>query len=117
MPGPGSAPTKLQGGAGFRRVLERGSRAAGKLVVVHALRGERETRIGFIAGRSVGGAVQRNRARRLLREASRMVDPAVRPGTHLVFVARSGIPTARAAEVAAEMAALLRKLGETSEND
>jgi ribonuclease P protein component len=111
MPVARSAPAKLRRGAQFRRVLQGGSRAVGDLLAVHALPGQVETRTGFIAGRGIGGAVVRNRARRLMREAWRMVDSAVRPGTHVVLVARPGTRTARTAEVVAELTALLRRIG------
>ena len=37
-------------------------------------------RFGFVAGKAVGGAVERNRAKRLLRDAARGCAPAVAPG-------------------------------------
>jgi ribonuclease P protein component len=115
MPVARSAPAKLRGGAQFRRVLQGGSRAAGGLLAVHALPAQAETRTGFIAGRAVGGAVVRNRARRLMRAAWRTVDSTVRPGTHVVLVSRPGIRSARTAEVAAELTVLLRRIGVMSD--
>jgi ribonuclease P protein component len=48
-------------------------------------------RLGFTATRRIGGAVERNRARRRLREAVRMTAPALaQPGCDYVFVARGG---------------------------
>jgi ribonuclease P protein component len=45
--------------------------------------------LGFTASRKVGKAVQRNRARRRLREAARQVLPGpARPGVNYVIVAR-----------------------------
>jgi ribonuclease P protein component len=111
MPAARSAPAKMRAGTQFRRVLQSGTRAGGELLTVHVLPEQVATRAGFIAGRGVGGAVARNRARRLMREAWRMVDPAVRPGTHVVVVSRPGIRTARTGEVAAELTALLGRMG------
>lgn len=51
-------------------------------------------RIGFTASRRVGGAVQRNRARRRLREAVRStLAPLARPGYDYVLIARQGTLT------------------------
>ena len=48
-------------------------------------------RAGFTATRKIGGAVDRNRAKRRLREAARQLLPLHgRPGRDYVFIARSG---------------------------
>lgn len=67
------------------------------------------SRFGFTASRKVGGAVQRNRARRLLREAVRLQMDAIRSGWDLVFVARPAIVTARFSEVEEACTNLLRR--------
>jgi ribonuclease P protein component len=67
-------------------------------------------RIGFTAGRRVGGAVVRNRARRLMREAWLTVGDRAGGGFDLVLVARAGIDQRKAADVAAELESLLRRV-------
>jgi ribonuclease P protein component len=62
----------------------------------------------FVAGRRVGGAVERNRARRILRAAWREVAPQVGNGNDVVLVARSGIRGAKTQDLVAEMTELLR---------
>jgi ribonuclease P protein component len=50
--------------------------------------------VGFTATRKIGGAVVRNRAKRRLREAARLLLPLHgRPGHDYVFIARSGAPS------------------------
>ncbi len=54
--------------------------------------GEKERlRIGVTAGRSVGKAVRRNRAKRLLRAAMAAFIPDLPPGWDLILIARPSI--------------------------
>lgn len=68
----------------------------------------------FVAGRRVGGAVVRNRARRVLRAAWREIAPDVRPGLDVALVARAGIRGAKTEELVTEMRELLARAGVTS---
>jgi ribonuclease P protein component len=95
----------------LRRVLQRGTKSSGSLVNAYTLQAQGPTLTGFVAGRTVGGAVRRNRARRLMREAWRTVSPTVPTGTHMVLVARPAIGTASAPEAAADLRDTLRKGG------
>ena len=63
--------------------------------------------IAVIAGRRVGGAVVRNRARRILREAWRAVAPGLEQEYRAVLVATPEIRGAKTGEVAGEIAEAL----------
>jgi ribonuclease P protein component len=53
--------------------------------------GDARVRIGFTATKRIGGAVERNRAKRRLREAARLIAPDhAKPGCDYVFIARGG---------------------------
>ncbi len=71
------------------------------------------TRVGFIASkRGVGGAVQRNRARRRLREIVRRRWPRILPtGFQLEFVANAAVLTATHEALASEVERLLAVAG------
>jgi ribonuclease P protein component len=62
-------------------------------------------RLAVIAGKRVGGAVQRNRARRVLRAAWTQVAPA--GDRDVVLVARDAIVKARSQDVAREMRSVM----------
>lgn len=64
-------------------------------------------RAAFVAGRKVGGAVQRNRARRILRAAWSEVVPGIADGYDAVLVARPAIRRAKTQDLVAEMTELL----------
>jgi ribonuclease P protein component len=82
-------------------------------VILYVAPGPGDGRTAFVAGRRVGGAVVRNRARRVLREAWRALSPSMPPETDVVIVARSGILRARTQELEIEMRELLRRAGVT----
>ncbi len=69
------------------------------------------TRIGVVASRRVGGAVARNRAKRLLREASRHLYPHLLPGWDLLLIARPPITQVREPQVRQSLQALVSRAG------
>ncbi|MFZ5908670.1 MAG: ribonuclease P protein component [Chloroflexota bacterium] len=94
----------------FKRVRHTGKSYAHPLVVlvIHASETPR-VRVGVTAGRSVGGAIQRNRSKRLLREAMRPLLPTLSPGWDLVLVARPALLLASFPEIHQALAGLLRR--------
>jgi ribonuclease P protein component len=66
-------------------------------------------RVGVAAGRTVGIAVKRNRAKRLLRAAMRTLLPEVAPGRDLVLIARPGLATSNLNETRQALLSLLRR--------
>jgi len=75
-----------------------------------------QTRVGITAGKSVGGAILRNRAKRRLREAIRLSAPLLAPGWDVVLIARPNLPKANWIAVTEAVSQLitrakLRKVG------
>jgi ribonuclease P protein component len=76
----------LASGSGFSTVYRTGSRChRGGITVIGSPSETSSIRVGFVAGKKVGNAVARNRAKRRLREAARRVH--LKPGTTYVIIA------------------------------
>ncbi len=69
------------------------------------------TRFGVSAGRQLGTAVRRNRAKRRLRAALESLRPHVLPGWDAVWIARTGAATATWPEVVRAVANLGHRAG------
>ncbi len=97
----------------FRRVWNEGRSWAHPLMVlwVAPAPADQAPRIGIVASRKLGKAVQRNRARRLLREALRHLYPHLAQGYDIVVVARPPILERRAPEVQAVVQELCARAG------
>src|SRR5207253_5924874 len=75
--------------ADFRRVYERRRSASDAWLIVYACEnGLSHLRLGLSVSRKVGGAVQRNRLRRLYREAFRLTKHDMPVGLDLVVIPR-----------------------------
>jgi ribonuclease P protein component len=106
---------RLSRSADFDAVYRRGRSASSRHLVVYAFARDpgatpSEPRIGLTVSRKVGGAVERNRVKRLLREAAARVTPGLAADVDLVIVARPGLAEALAEEKLDWLEAELREL-------
>ena len=94
-------------GARYRGVFDRGRSVRGRLLVAWCLRADGSgPRAGVVVSRrSFHDAVDRNRAKRLMREAFRLLvkDGAMPEKTEWVFVGRASLGGKRCADVMREM--------------
>ena len=96
--------------ADFEAIGRHGTARSTPLLVLRWMRTERgETRIGMSTPRTLGGAVQRNRVRRRLRELIRERLGRIGPGWDLLLIARPAAANASHAELGAAIDALLRR--------
>ncbi len=102
---------RLTKSADYAKVLRRGVRVDGRLFNLAAAPNQRpHHRLGLTVSRRVGGAVQRNRAKRLLRDAFRR--RRRRAGVHcdLVLVAKRELLDVTRAELDRELERSLQKV-------
>lgn len=96
----------------FQRVRRIGKSYAHPLVVLLVAPNEIEqVRIGVVAGRAVGTAVQRNRAKRQMRACIDRFLPCLATGRDLVFLSRKPMGQAGFPEICAAIQALLKRSG------
>ena len=93
--------------AGIQRVFRDGQPVHGRRLVLFVAPGSGG--LALIAGKKLGGAVQRNRARRVLRAALHEVAPQGLEGRDVVLVAREAMRDARTQDLVAEMTELLER--------
>lgn len=112
----------------YSKAYANGKKFVGRTVVVYILPDyaaarlakanptkKRVNRVGITVTKKLGGAVERNRAKRVIRESYRLAEKEtpIRQGNLLVIVARSGITSAKSGEVAADLRAAFDKLNLT----
>lgn len=108
----------------YNKVFQRGKRCVGEYVAVYVLRDlsagrlrkahpEKKyvNRLGLSVSKKLGGAVERNRAKRVIRAAYDVHKERLKTGNLIVISPRIAILTVKSQAVAAELEGLFAKLG------
>jgi ribonuclease P protein component len=95
----------------FQRVFDAGRRAHGRyLTIIATPAAGTASRLGIVASRKLGGAVVRNRAKRLIRQVFRTEDGPAVPAD-LVIIPKASVTKAKTALVASDYQTALKRLG------
>jgi len=103
--------TSLKKNHEFKRLYNKGKSAASQSAVIYCRRnGRPENRLGITVSTKLGGAVQRNRVRRRLKEIYRLNEEKLAAGYDVVIVARMRSRFVGYRELESSVLSLFRKL-------
>ena len=96
----------------FSRVYKQGkSKGSRFAVILYRRNGLKFTRTAFVSSKKVGNSVERNRSRRLMRAAYKAIEPNVKSGYDIIFVARAAINGCKEPEVEKQLRKSLEGAG------
>ena len=103
--------TPLKKNHEFKRLYNKGKSTASQHVIIYCRRnGRAENRLGVTVSTKIGGAVQRNRIRRRLKEIYRLNEEKLKPGNDIVIVARMRSRFSGYHEIEASVLSMFNKL-------
>lgn len=100
---------RLRQNSDFKRIFSMRRSSSSKYVIVYVHKGERK--YGFIASKKVGKAVERNRAKRLMREVVRRNWDNLDPNQQIILIARQSIRGIPYVEVEKAILSVFRRVG------
>ena len=102
----------LKTNSDFRRAYARGKSYTNPALVMYVRKNRAGScRIGITASKKIGNAVQRNRARRVIREAFRQIKLPLKSGFDIVFVARTKTVFKKSTEIYNIMLSMMQQAG------
>ncbi len=96
----------------FRRAYNRGKSFVSPYLVAYCFKRKYGgIRIGITSGKKIGNAVQRNRCRRIIREAFRLLYPEMSGHWDIIFVARTATVHKKSTDIMRVMRKQLKEAG------
>ena len=101
---------KLSKTSEFKRVFSEGRRIEGKNLIIFILKNDYDfNRLGIIVKKETGKAVVRNKIKRRLKEASRLLNEKLLPGYDIIVLAKNNIRESNFFEICYDLENLLNK--------
>lgn len=102
----------LKTNSDFRRAYMRGKSYTNPALVTYVIKNRAGIcRVGITASKKIGNAVERNRARRVIREAFRTINEPICGNYDIVFVARTRTVYKKSTEIRQVMISSLKQAG------
>ncbi len=96
----------------FQRAFNRGRQFVSPVLVTYVIKNRNNgKRVGIVTSKKIGKAFRRNRARRVIKEAYRLIWDKIFLGYDVVFVARGKTPFVKMGDVQKEMIKHMNKAG------
>lgn len=104
--------TKIKENRDFRRAYKKGKSFVCPYIAVYVNKNRsKNVRLGITAGKKIGNAVCRNRAKRVIFAAFRSFAGEITPGYDFVIVARTRILSVKSTDVALSLKKILHSAG------
>lgn len=106
---------RLKSSKQYQQVLERSKGIRGKYLILHAITSPNSpnVKLGVVASKKYGKAIQRNRFKRITREAFRKVKSRFPQGMHLVVRPKKPAIDANMHHILDELLELSKQFGES----
>jgi len=95
----------------FNKIFNKGIRLTGQYINAIILKGTKETRLGIIINSKYGGSVERNRAKRVIKEAFREIVKMIKTPTEIIIMPKGPIRGIGKGEAKKDLMSMVEKSG------
>jgi len=104
-------PESIKNKIEFNRVFEKGKRYNGEFLALIVEKGSGTLKLGIIVNSKFGGAVERNRVKRKIREAFRSVAGKFKENPEIVIIPKGPAREAKTSEILTDLSTITHTAG------